>query len=115
MKLAIQFLKFLSIMNRSQPERQETATLSMSTHAHLIKLDCTKSSAARTIQGNMKDKVCKIHLLILMPFNNLHSGIMVMGDSFNTSLFKQTFQKIFSKDSKGEFNMAFGATIEVKV
>nr|XP_039259214.1 protein transport protein Sec23A-like [Styela clava] len=45
---------------------------------------------------------------------NYTGGIMVMGDSFNTSLFKQTFQKVFSKDSKGEFNMAFGATFEVK-
>lgn len=38
-----------------------------------------------------------------------------MGDSFNTSLFKQTFQRVFSKDSKGEFKMGFGATLEVKV
>ena len=42
-------------------------------------------------------------------------GHMVMGDSFNTSLFKQTFQRVFSKDQKGEFKMAFGATLEVKV
>ncbi|XP_052276355.1 protein transport protein Sec23A-like isoform X2 [Dreissena polymorpha] len=41
-------------------------------------------------------------------------GHMVMGDSFNTSLFKQTFQRVFSKDAKGEFKMAFGATLEVK-
>jgi len=40
---------------------------------------------------------------------------MVMGDSFNTSLFKQTFQKVFAKDSKGEFNMAFNAVMEIKV
>lgn len=39
---------------------------------------------------------------------------MVMGDSFNTSLFKQTFQRIFSKDFNGDFRMAFGATLEVK-
>lgn len=38
-----------------------------------------------------------------------------MGDSFNTSLFKQTFQRVFSKDGKGEFKMAFGANLEVKV
>lgn len=38
-----------------------------------------------------------------------------MGDSFNTSLFKQTFQRVFSKDAKNEFRMAFGATLEVKV
>jgi hypothetical protein len=40
---------------------------------------------------------------------------MVMGDSFNTALFKQSFQRVFSKDQKSEFKMAFGATLEVKV
>lgn len=38
-----------------------------------------------------------------------------MGDSFNTSLFKQTFQRVFSKDVKNEFRMAFGANLEIKV
>ena len=37
-----------------------------------------------------------------------------MGDSFNSALFKQTFQRVFSKDSKDEFRMAFNATLEVK-
>ena len=40
---------------------------------------------------------------------------MIMGDSFNTSLFKQTFQKMFAKDQKGDFKMGFGASLEVKV
>jgi hypothetical protein len=40
---------------------------------------------------------------------------MVMGDSFNTSLFKQTFQRVFSKDLKNEFRMAFSGNVEVKV
>jgi len=42
-------------------------------------------------------------------------GHMVMGDSFNTSLFKQTFQRVFSKDVKNEFRMAFSGNVEVKV
>lgn len=37
-----------------------------------------------------------------------------MGDSFNTSLFKQTFQRVFGKDMRGEYNMAFNCTFEVK-
>ena len=45
----------------------------------------------------------------------VHRGYMVMGDSFNTALFKQTFQRVFAKDMRGEFKMAFGATLEVKV
>lgn len=42
-------------------------------------------------------------------------GHMAMGDSFNTSLFKQTFQRVFNKDPSGAFQMAFGASLEVKV
>ena len=38
-----------------------------------------------------------------------------MADSFNTSLFKQTFQRVFTKDVQGSFKMAFAATLEVKV
>lgn len=44
-----------------------------------------------------------------------HRGHMVMGDSFNTSLFKQTFQRVFNKGFNGDFRMAFGASLEVKV
>lgn len=40
---------------------------------------------------------------------------MVMGDSFNTSLFKQTFQRVFTKDMQGQFKMGFGGTLEIKV
>lgn len=37
-----------------------------------------------------------------------------MGDSFNSSLFKQTFQRVFVRDSKNDLKMAFNATLEVK-
>lgn len=41
---------------------------------------------------------------------------MIMGDSFNTSLFKQTWQKVFAKDSHGQhFKMAFNGSFEIKV
>ena len=38
-----------------------------------------------------------------------------MADSFNTSLFKQTFQRVFNKDVQGSFKMAFAGTLEIKV
>ncbi|KAK6639030.1 Protein transport protein Sec23A [Polyplax serrata] len=41
-------------------------------------------------------------------------GHMVMGDSFNSSLFKQTYQRVFTRDQKGDLKMAFNGTIEVK-
>ena len=40
--------------------------------------------------------------------------LQVMGDSFDSSLFKQTFQRVFSKDANDHFKMAFNATMEVK-
>uniref|UniRef100_A0A670IMH4 Protein transport protein SEC23 n=1 Tax=Podarcis muralis TaxID=64176 RepID=A0A670IMH4_PODMU len=45
---------------------------------------------------------------------NYTGGYMVMGDSFNTSLFKQTFQRVFTKDAQGQFKMGFGGTLEIK-
>ncbi|XP_072284650.1 protein transport protein Sec23A [Pyxicephalus adspersus] len=45
---------------------------------------------------------------------NNTGGYMVMGDSFNTSLFKQTFQRVFTKDAQGNFKMGFGGTLEIK-
>ncbi|XP_059095381.1 protein transport protein Sec23A-like isoform X2 [Tigriopus californicus] len=45
---------------------------------------------------------------------NYTGGHMVMGDSFNSSLFKQTFQRVFVKDANDHFKMAFNATLEVK-
>jgi protein transport protein SEC23 len=52
-----------------------------------------------------------------MKFFAKHTGgYMIIGDSFNTSLFKQTFQKVFSKDAQNaHFKMSFNASFEVKV
>jgi len=45
---------------------------------------------------------------------NYTGGHMVLGDSFNSSLFKTTFQRVFSRDEKGNLEQAFNATVEVK-
>jgi len=45
---------------------------------------------------------------------NFTGGHMVMGDSFNSSLFKQTFQQVFTRDQKGDFKMGFNSSLEVK-
>lgn len=50
----------------------------------------------------------------MKAISNFTGGHMVMADSFCTSLFQQTFQRVFAKDEKNEFKMAFGATVEVK-
>lgn len=45
---------------------------------------------------------------------NSTGGHMVMGDSFNSSLFKQTYQRVFAKDANNDLKMAFNATLEIK-
>ncbi|XP_073950236.1 transport protein Sec23 isoform X2 [Choristoneura fumiferana] len=53
-------------------------------------------------------------LMEMKQCSNSTGGHMVMGDSFNSSLFKQTFQRVFAKDQKSDFKMAFNGTLEVK-
>ncbi|KAG8037119.1 hypothetical protein G9C98_004441 [Cotesia typhae] len=53
-------------------------------------------------------------LLEMRQCCNSTGGHMIMGDSFNSSLFKQTFQRVFAKDAKKDLKMAFNATLEVK-
>lgn len=45
---------------------------------------------------------------------NMTNGLMVMGDSFDSNLFKTSFQRIFTKDKKGNLKMAFNAILDVK-
>lgn len=45
---------------------------------------------------------------------NMTNGLMVMGDSFDSNLFKTSFQRIFSKDKNGNLKMAFNAILDVK-
>lgn len=54
-------------------------------------------------------------LLEMKNMFNSSGGHVVMGDSFNSSLFKQTYQRSFDKDSAGNLKMGFNATMEVKV
>lgn len=53
-------------------------------------------------------------LLEMKQCCNSTGGHMVMGDSFNSSLFKQTFQRVFARDGNGNLKIAFNATVEVK-
>ncbi len=42
------------------------------------------------------------------------AGHVVMGDSFESTLFKQTYQHVFEKDAAGQLKMGFNATLELK-
>lgn len=49
-----------------------------------------------------------------MKLSSTYRGHMVLGDSFQSSLFRTTFQRVFARDEKGNLEMAFNATLEVK-
>lgn len=46
---------------------------------------------------------------------NLTNGHVIMADSFDSTLFKQSFAKVFEKDADGQLKMGFNATMEVKL
>ncbi|CAB3396773.1 unnamed protein product [Caenorhabditis bovis] len=61
---------------------------------------------------------CALDQTGLLEMKNLFNstgGHVVMGDSFNSSLFKQTYQRSFEKDANGNLKMGFNATMEAKV
>lgn len=46
---------------------------------------------------------------------NYTNGYMILADSFNMSIFKQSFQRVFVKDEAGDLQMGFNATFDVQV
>ncbi|XP_074599524.1 transport protein Sec23 [Brevipalpus obovatus] len=45
---------------------------------------------------------------------NLTGGHIIMGDTFDSSLFKTSFQRVFDKNADGNLKMAFNAILDVK-
>lgn len=46
---------------------------------------------------------------------NSTNGVIVLSDSFTTSIFKQSFLRVFNKDDQGNLAMGFNATFDVQV
>ncbi|XP_070493724.1 protein transport protein Sec23A [Chironomus tepperi] len=78
----------------------EALSLRTATNGHCIDI----YSCALDQTGLMEMKQCC----------NSTGGHMVMGDSFNSSLFKQTYQRVFATDAKNDLKMGFNATLELK-
>jgi protein transport protein SEC23 len=57
----------------------------------------------------------QIGLMEMKQLVNLTNGYMVLSDSFNTVVFKQSFIRVFNKDSDGFLQMGFNASLEVQV
>lgn len=56
----------------------------------------------------------QIGFLEMKSLPNSTNGAMVLSDSFATSIFKQSFLRIFNKDDQGQLEMGFNATFDVQ-
>lgn len=57
----------------------------------------------------------QIGFLEMKSLPNSTNGVMVLSDSFATSIFKQSFLRIFNKDDQGQLEVGFNATFDVQV
>jgi protein transport protein SEC23 len=56
----------------------------------------------------------QVGLLEMRSLANWTNGFMILSDSFTTSIFRQSFQKLFEKDDDGQLKMGFNATFDVQ-
>ncbi|KAF9043586.1 hypothetical protein BDZ89DRAFT_1089992 [Hymenopellis radicata] len=56
----------------------------------------------------------QVGLLEMKSLPNSTNGVIVLSDGFATSIFKQSFLRIFSKDEAGQLQMGFNATFDVQ-
>lgn len=57
----------------------------------------------------------QVGLLEMKSLPNSTNGVIVLSDSFATSIFKQSFLRLFNKDEQGHLQMGFNATFDVQV
>jgi protein transport protein SEC23 len=57
----------------------------------------------------------QVGLLEMKSLPNSTNGVMILSDSFATSIFKQGFLRLFNKDEQGNLEMGFNATFDVQV
>lgn len=70
------------------------------------------NSTAVDIFGGCYDQ---IGLAEMIPLANSTGGIVVLADAFSTSIFKQSFQRVFRTDIDGYLRMGLNANLEVKM
>ncbi|KAJ9084039.1 GTPase-activating protein S23 [Entomophthora muscae] len=56
----------------------------------------------------------QVGLLEMKTMANLTGGVIILADSFNTAIFRQSFQKLLIKDDEGHLQMAFNATLDIQ-
>lgn len=57
----------------------------------------------------------QVGLLEMKSLPNSTNGVIILSDSFATSIFKQSFLRMFNKDDQDHLEMGFNATFDVQV
>lgn len=56
----------------------------------------------------------QIGVLEMKELSNLTGGVLLLSDAFTTSIFKQSFLRLFNKDEEGYLSMGFNGTLDIK-
>lgn len=56
----------------------------------------------------------QVGLMEMRSLVNTTNGFIVLSDSFNTNIFKESFSRLFARDAEGFLKMGFNATLEVQ-
>jgi protein transport protein SEC23 len=72
---------------------------------------CTERGITVDVFAGCLDQIGLMEMKSLMNNTN---GFIVLSDSFSSSVFKQSFTRLFVKDGEGYLKMAFNATLEVQ-
>ncbi|EJU02357.1 hypothetical protein DACRYDRAFT_22029 [Dacryopinax primogenitus] len=56
----------------------------------------------------------QIGIAEMKSLTNSTNGVIILADSFTTEIFKQSFLRLFDKDTQGHLSMAFNATFDVQ-
>jgi len=77
----------------------------------LAKRACVNSHAIDIFAGCLD----QVGLEEMKHLVNNTGGLMILADSFTTSIFKSSFHRMFDTDDNGDLNMGFNATLEILV
>jgi protein transport protein SEC23 len=56
----------------------------------------------------------QVGLLEMKSMPNFTNGYMILADSFQMGIYKESFKRVFAKDENGALNMGFNATFDVQ-
>ena len=93
-----------------------TTTPAVLCHQLVREIYCSRSSNLSFHTVNLfAGCLDQVGLLEMRSLLNLTNGVVVLSDFFTTSIFKQSFLRVFNKDDQGHLSMGFNTTFDIQV